>query len=343
MLYPARLFAAATALVALAMPLIGTPAPAHAEAAEVRFARNLGLGYLPLYIMEARKLVEKHAAAAGLGEVKATYLVVGSPGAVNDTLLSGNADYGIAGIHGMIIAWDKTRTGAGIRGLAALSATTLQLNTNNPNIHKLEDFGPNDRIALPTVGVSSQAYVLQRAAEKIYGSADLRHFDTITVSLSHPNGLAALLAGKTEVTGHFTTPPYNSLELADPKIHKVTTEAELLGYRSTTMGIWTTQAFYQANPKLNRAVLAAIDEAVDYIRDNPKEAAAAFIWIEGSSPTLTKEVVEKILASGDVEYSAVPKGVADWGQFMQRTGAIKNRPDSWTDLFFDAIHQRPGS
>jgi len=28
---------------------------------------------------------------------------------------------------------------------------------------------------------------------------------------------------------------------------------------------------------------------------------------------------------------------------MQRIGAIKNRPDSWTELFFDAIHQLPGS
>jgi NitT/TauT family transport system substrate-binding protein len=333
----------AGALLAFAAAVSSVSTLARAEVSEVRFARNLGLGYLPLYVMQSRKLVEKHAAAAGLGEVKASYIPVNSPGAVNDTLLSGNADYGIAGIHGMIIAWDKTKGSVGIRGLAALSSTTLQLNTNKPGITRLEDFTEADRIALPTVGVSSQAYVLQRAAEKIYGPGQHKHFDTITVSLSHPNGLAALLAGKTEITGHFTTPPFAALELNDPKVHKVTTEAELLGYRSTTMGIWTTKAFYEANPKVNRAVLAAIEEAVGFIRANPKEAAAAFVAIEGASATLTQELVEKIIASDDVDYHIVPKGVAEWAQFMQRTGAIKNRPASWTELYFDAIHDRPGS
>lgn len=207
----------------------------------------------------------------------------------------------------MIIAWDKTRGGAGIRGLAAVSSVTMQLNTDNPGIKRLEDFTASDRIALPTVGVSSQAFVLQRAAEKIYGPGQHKHFDTITVSLSHPNGLAALLAGKTEVTGHFTTPPFGALELNDPKIHKVTTEAELLGSRSTTMAIWTTKAFYEANPKVNRAVLAALEEATDFIRAHPREAAAAFVGIEGASATLTQDVVEKIISSDDVDYHVAPR------------------------------------
>ena len=338
-----RVLATLGTILGLASLVAGAVTPVRAEVNEVRFARNLGLGYLPLYVMQAQKLVEAQAAAAGLGEVKAVYLPVGSPGAVNDTLLSGNADFGIAGIHGMIIAWDKTQGGIGVHGLAAVSSTTLQLNTSNPNIRRLEDFGETDRIALPTVGVSSQAYVLQRAAEKLYGPGQQKHFDTLTVSLSHPNGMTALLAPRSEITGHFTTPPFSTLELKDPRIHKVTTEADLLGYRSTTMGIWTTGAFYQANPRLSRAILAALEQAVAFIRADPKGAADAFVAIEGTGATLTREVVEGILASDDVDYDVVPKGVAEWALFMQRTGAIRNRPGSWKELFFDAIHDRAGS
>lgn len=316
---------------------------AHAEVSEVRFARNLGLGYLPLYVMEARKLVEKQAATAGLGEVKASYRAAGGPGPVNDLLLSGNADYGIAGIQGMIIVWDKTRGSANVRGLAAVSAVDLTLNTSNPNIRKLEDFTENDRIALPTVGVSTQAYLLQRAALKLYGPGQANRFDKLTVSLSHPNAVAALLSPKSEITAHFTTPPYTSVEQQDPRVHRVTSDVEILGQRTTGMSIWTTQAFYQANPRLNRAVLAALDEAVAIIRADPKGAAADFIAIEGSGGALTRELVEKIITSDEVDFHTAPRGALEWAQFMQSVGAIKNRPSDWTELFFDAIHQRPGS
>jgi len=29
--------------------------------------------------------------------------------------------------------------------------------------------------------------------------------------------------------------------------------------------------------------------------------------------------------------------------FMHRLGTVKNLPESWKDLFFEAVHDRPGS
>lgn len=45
---------------------------AAAEVGEVRLATAHGIGYLPLIVMEHHKLFEKHAKAAGLGDVKLT-------------------------------------------------------------------------------------------------------------------------------------------------------------------------------------------------------------------------------------------------------------------------------
>ena len=56
---------------------------AMAEVQTVRFARQLGLGYLQLYVAQDLKLVEKHAKEAGLGDVTAAYTPLGSPSAVN--------------------------------------------------------------------------------------------------------------------------------------------------------------------------------------------------------------------------------------------------------------------
>jgi NitT/TauT family transport system substrate-binding protein len=67
---------------------------AAAEVQTVRFARQLGLGYLQLYVAQDLKLVEKHAREAGLGDIAVSYAPLGSPSAINDALLSGSADFG---------------------------------------------------------------------------------------------------------------------------------------------------------------------------------------------------------------------------------------------------------
>ena len=46
---------------------------AHAEVNEVRMSKQFGLPYLPMIVIEAQQLIEKHAKAAGLGEVKTTW------------------------------------------------------------------------------------------------------------------------------------------------------------------------------------------------------------------------------------------------------------------------------
>src|SRR3954453_11641757 len=101
---------------------------AMAEVQTIRFARQLGLGYLQLYIAQDLKLVEKHAKEAGLGDVTASYAPLGSPSAINDALLSGSADFGAAGIPPFIILWDKTRGNLDVRAVSTLNSQPAYLN-----------------------------------------------------------------------------------------------------------------------------------------------------------------------------------------------------------------------
>jgi NitT/TauT family transport system substrate-binding protein len=45
--------------------------------------------------------------------------------------------------------------------------------------------------------------------------------------MPHPEGMAAMLAGKTEIDAHFTTPPFQFIELEKPGVHRVTTSDEI--------------------------------------------------------------------------------------------------------------------
>lgn len=335
-----RTAAGAALLLAAGLSTL-SPAAARAEATEVRFARNLGLGYLPLYVMQDRGLVEKHAKAAGLGDVKASYTPLGNPTTITEATLSGNADFGAAGVPAFIIAWDKTRGNANLTGVAALNAQPAYLNTNKPAIKSLKDFTDKDRIVVPSVRASYQAIVLQIASEQAFGPGQHAKLDPLTVSLAHPDGTAALLSGRTEITAHFTSPPYQDQQLQNPTIHKVLSSYDVLGGPASFSALWTSAAFRNANPKLYKAVLAALDEAVAFIKADPQESARIFIRIENSK--LPADTVAALIAHPEIDYDLTPRGIGIFTGFMARIGSIRTKPADWRDLFFADIHNRAGS
>ena len=144
---------------------------ANAEANQVRFARQLGLGYLQFYVMQEKQLLEQHAARLGLGKVTASYAGMGTPTAITDALLSGNVDIVGIGLPAFLTMWDKTRGNMNVRGIVAMNRQPAYLTTRNPNIKSVRDFTDNDRIALPAPKVSVQAIMLQMIAEKTLARA----------------------------------------------------------------------------------------------------------------------------------------------------------------------------
>ena len=55
-----------------------------ASAAEIRLARQFSMGYLQLDVMEHQQLIEKHAKALGLNDVKVSWFTFNGPTAVNE-------------------------------------------------------------------------------------------------------------------------------------------------------------------------------------------------------------------------------------------------------------------
>jgi len=85
------------ALSIVAVIALSVSAAAVSEAAELRVAKQYGLGYLQMMVMEDMKLVEKHTKAAGLGDVKVSWSTFRSSDVMNDALLSGNLDFASLG------------------------------------------------------------------------------------------------------------------------------------------------------------------------------------------------------------------------------------------------------
>ncbi|MDA8109220.1 MAG: ABC transporter substrate-binding protein [Betaproteobacteria bacterium] len=315
--------------------------PVRAEVGEVRIAQQYGVAYLPLMYMEHQKLLEKHAKEAGLGDVKVKWATFAAGNVMNDAPLSGTLDFASGGIAPLITLWAKTRGNLDVRGVCAMSTMPLYLNTRDASVKSIKDFTGKDRIALPAVKVSFQAVNLQMAAAKAFGKEHYAELDRLTVSLKHPDGMAALLSPASEITAHFTAPPFQYQELEHPGIHTVLDSYKIVGGPHTFTVVWATDAFRRKNPKIYRAFLAAFKEAIAEINRDKTAAAANYIkWADYKGP---QDLPLKVLDDPQVKFTMTPLKVTTYADFMYGIGSIKVKPKSWKDLFFPEVHGLPGS
>src|SRR6187549_4024610 len=212
-----RAVAGAIAVLGIALP--GSPALAQ-QKTEIALSRQPGIFYMPSHIMEKQKLIEKHAASLGLAGVTTKWVTFSGGGAQTDALLAGSVDILNTGTGNLLLLWDRTR--GGVKGIVATSAQPMTLISRDANIKSLKDIGPNDKIAVPTVKVSTQAIVLQIAAAELFGADQWSKLDANTVQLGHPDAYVALSNPQHEVRNHFSIPPFTFLELKNvPGAHVV--------------------------------------------------------------------------------------------------------------------------
>lgn len=332
---------AASTIAALALaPLALTASPARAEADTVRLAKQFGISYLPMTVMQELKLIEKHAAAKGF-ELKTEWLRFTGGSGMNEALISGNLDIAAGGVGPMLTIWARTQSNLKVKGIAALNAMPLDLVSINPNVKTLKDFTPADKIALPAVKTSIQAVTLQMAAEQAFGPGEQNKLDALTVSMGHPDAQLAMLGGQSEISAHFGSSPFQEMELKDPRAHKVLDSYQVLGGPHTFNVIWTTEKFATQNPKVMAAVLAALEEADALIKKDP--AGMAALWIKAEKQKMSVAEAEAIIRSPQNEWTTTPKKVLVYLDFMHRAGLVSATTKDWRDVFFPAIHDASGS
>jgi len=312
--------------------LVGTlsaPQAAQAEG-QIRIAEQFGIVYLLLNVVRDQQLIEKHGKADGL-DIKVDWQQLSGGAAINDALLSGAIDIAGAGIGPLLTVWDRTHGRQNVKGVASLGNFPYYLLSNNPQVKTIADFSEKDRIALPAVGVSVQARFLQYAAAKQWGDDQFNRLDRYTVALPHPDATASLKSGGTELTGHFSNPPFQNQALQNPDVHVVLDTYELLGPNSPTV-LYATEKFRNDNPKTYKALLAALGEAAAYAQNDKAAAADTYIRVTGAR--ISRDELLKIIDNERFEFSVTPTNTYPLADFLHRVGAIKNKPASWQDYFF---------
>jgi NitT/TauT family transport system substrate-binding protein len=327
-------------MIAAALLVFTGVTTARAEISEITIAQQFGVSFLPLMLMERDGLIEKHAKAAGI-EVKTNWLKVAGPSVVNDGLLSGNVHFGAVGAPSLVTLWSRTKNNVGVKGVSALTSYPLYFVTRNPELKSLKDLSATDKIAVPSVKISTQAIMLQMAAADLFGQSNYQKFDELTVSLSHPDAMVALMNNTSGVNAHFATSPFYEQEMKIPGARVLTTSYDILGGRASALVVVTTSKFHDANPKVYKAFLAAEKEAIEAINKDKRAAAQAYLDIANDRKNTVDDIFA-VINDKDYAFTLSPEKVFKTAVFMGKVGTVKDPPAKWQDLFFPDIHDLPG-
>ncbi len=108
---------------------------------------------------------------------------------------------------------------------------------------------------------------------------------------------------------------------------------DVAGRQHTNGVMLATKTCHDANPSICAAVLAAQQEAHDFIQANLAQAAEIYLALTGDKQATPKQMAGWV-ADPDVACTTVPKKMMDSAAFMPRAGRLKRQPDSWRDMFF---------
>jgi NitT/TauT family transport system substrate-binding protein len=326
-----------TLIAGLLAAAIGSQAQAEGK---ISIAQQFGIGYLILDVVQDQHLIEKHGKAQGL-DIQVDWNSISGATAMNEALLAGALDVVSAGVPPMLTLWDRTKGRQNVKAIASLGSMPNYLLSNNPAVKTLEDFTPKDRIAVPAAGVGFQSRTLQIETAKRYGNDQFKRFDDYSVSLPHPDATAALIAGGSEITAHFSSPPFQYQALENPKVHKVLSSYDILGGPATFNVLYTTQKFHDANPKTYKAFYDALAEAAQIVNADKVAAAQTYIRVEKSK--LGEAFVEKIVQDPEIDFTLVPQRTFIYAEKLHELGVLKNKAASWKDYFFEEAHGGAGS
>jgi NitT/TauT family transport system substrate-binding protein len=290
---------------------------------KIAIAEQYGLAYAPLQVMKELRLLEKEYPG-----IRVQWRQLGNTAAIREAMVAGEIDAGFMAIPPFLIGFDK---GMDWKIASGLSESPVILLTNQARIKSIRDFGVKDRVALPQPG-SIQHILLAMACDKEWG--DPKRLDNLLVTLAHPDGMNALLAGK-EITAHFTTPPYLNRELEQPGIRRILDGREAMGTGFTFVVGVTTKSLYEKRNKEYRAFCAALNQAIGYVRRNP-EKTAKLLTGQYKIPVVE---LEKLLTAPGNEYTTKIRGVERFAGFMVKAGYLSKMPDVKELFWSNANHE----
>jgi NitT/TauT family transport system substrate-binding protein len=293
---------------------------------ELSIAYQPGIGYASLIVMKQQGTLEE-----ALPNMDVSWTELASGAAIRDAILAGDVQIGSGGVGPFYVGWDA---GVGYRILSSMNNMDLWLMTMDDSIESFADLDSDSRIAMPAPD-SIQSVHLRRAAQDEFG--DPMALDSSIVAMPHPDGVASVLSG--QISGHLTSPPFQ-FQLRDEGARQILSSYDLWG-ESTFNTLYVTEDYYADNREVMDIFYDLHAAAIDEINADPEAAGEMLSAEQGGEPS-AEQFTEWITEDG-IEYTVVPQGVLETGQFMAEIDMIGQAPASIEEILLDRALEAGGS
>ncbi|MGN0173068.1 MAG: ABC transporter substrate-binding protein [Acutalibacteraceae bacterium] len=290
------------------------------ESAKLTIAYQGGIGYAPVHIMEAEKLIETNYGK----DVKVTFQKLDSGADINTGIIGGTIDIGCMGIGPAVSA---VANGVPCKIVSNLCSQSHGLMTNDTSIKSLKDIKSDDKIALVNTG-SFQHILLAMAAEQELG--DAHALDNNISPMAHADGMAALESGTVKL--HLTSSPFINRERENSKYTEIKAINDVWPEGNSFLVAMASTKLEEENKELFDAVAKSFDDAIGFINNNQDEAAE----IIAKYLDQDKETTLEDLKDPTCKFFAELKGVSKMADFMYRAKFIENNV-KFEDLKFSNV------
>jgi NitT/TauT family transport system substrate-binding protein len=313
-------------------------APALAQE-QVKIGMGFGFAFLPLYVCEDLKLIEKQAKAAHL-DLQAKFQHFADSGELHAAIASGLVDMGPFGTAPLLVAWQQAKEKPRqILAVSGISSLPLVLLSNRADKRSIADLKSGDHIAVPTL-TSPQMYLLEMQAERTFGKFDQLRNQIVT--LSHAQAIAALVENTGQATAYFSSPPFTQIALRATNVHVMVSSTDIMNGKSSFLILGARRSYVDTQPQVAEVVAKALDEAARLIRDDPKRAAQIYLTHEPSA-TLSGAVMEAVIRDVRDEFGSPVYGIQTMADFMLRLGELKAPLHSWKEIAAPSLLNSPST
>ena len=289
---------------------------------KIIIADQFGLAYAPIAVMKSKGFLEERLKENGQEALEVEWKTLGNTSSIREAMLAREIDIAFIGIPPFLIGLDNAMDWKIISGL---SESSVALITSDAALESISDITDDHRIITPQPG-SLQHILLSMAAERELG--DAKAFDNQLLSMSHPDGVTAMLSGGKEYL-HFTTPPFLQKELATDGFRILKTGEDCFG-SDFTFNVGVCQERIYEDTPVYEAFKAALKDSLDYMNEDFEGT----LEILKSAYEYEDEELRSFLAEDQMRYTMDVRGLEEFVDFMARNEFISAEPEP-DSLFWD--------
>lgn len=244
---------------------------------------------------------------------------------IRDAVLSGNVDIADMSLMTFILANEQDLP---LSVFSFSGSTPVYVYSNDGSINTLSDFSATDKISITNKSTNLHIAFLGLCKKELGNALSL---DGCLTAIPAADAIASLKAGQEYAGAVFSFPMSNQADAMD-NLTLLYDTSDLVAEYSIGSAMVASTDFYKNNPDIIEAFLKAQEEAINFIVDNPDEAAIVLKAYFNCDEEFIVETIKTMPPTNKIA------GYDKQAELLYEVGILSDEPEKFEELWnYDQI------